>query len=94
MTQETEHTEMQTIQTQDHSRGGVAANIVDEDGFLADQAFWCEQLAQQLAREEGIDELTSAHWIVIDHIRAKFFHLGALPNMRRVCKATTLSRAS
>ena len=58
-----------------------------------DQALWSEQLALQIAREEGVDELTAAHWTVIEHIREKFFRLGAPPNMRRVCKATSLSQA-
>lgn len=93
MTQETERTQMQTIQTQGHPRGSVAANLFDEDGYLIDQTLWSGQLAQQIAREEDIDELTSDHWMVIEHIREKFFRLGALPNMRRVCKATSLSRA-
>jgi len=84
---------MQTTQTQDSSRGDVAArNLFDEDGFLVNQALWSEQLASQIAREEGVRELTADHWMVIEHIREKFFRLGALPNIRRVCKATALSR--
>ena len=83
---------MQTIQAHDHSRHGTAVNLFDEDGFLVDQALWGERLATQIAQEEGIRELTSAHWLVIEHIRERFFRLGGLPNMRRVCKATSLSQ--
>lgn len=85
---------MQTIQTQrGHSQGGVAGNLFDEDGFLADPALWGEQLARQVAREEGVGELTARHWKVIEHIREGFFRLGAAPSMRRVCRATSLSQA-
>ena len=84
---------MQATQTQGYFRGDSAAKLFDEDGFLMDQALWSEQLASQIAREEGVRELTAAHWMVIEHIREKFFRLGALPNIRRVCKATSLSRA-
>ena len=39
-----------------------------------------------------VGTLTEQHWLVLHHIREKFFRLGALPNMRRVCRDTSLSR--
>jgi tRNA 2-thiouridine synthesizing protein E len=67
--------------------------LFDEDGFIIDHALWSEQLALKIAAEEGIDELTDAHWRVIRHIRGKFQRLGGFSSIRQVCRATSLSSA-
>lgn len=59
----------------------------DEDGFLAEAANWTPSLAEELAREAGIEELTAKHWEVIEHVRRRYFAIGALPVMRLVCRA-------
>lgn len=64
----------------------------DEGGFLLDPALWTEELAEGLARQEGIRQLTDDHWRVIRHVRVRFQALGGMPSMRRVCRATGLSR--
>ena len=66
--------------------------VFDEDGFLLEQSAWDEGLAEQIACEEGIPELTQEHWRVLEQVRAKFFQVGALPNLRRLCRDTALSR--
>lgn len=66
--------------------------LFDECGFLIDSALWTEALAERLAREAGLGELTEAHWRVIHYLRAKFHALGGIPTMRRVCRDTGLSR--
>ncbi len=66
--------------------------LFDEDGFLLDPSVWNESLAEQIACEEGILELTPEHWRVIERVRTKFFQVGALPNLRRLCRDTALSR--
>ena len=64
----------------------------DEDGFLIDSTLWSEDLARTLARMEGLGQLYAEHWRVIYFIRRKFQRLGALPNLRQVCRNTELSR--
>lgn len=59
----------------------------DERGYLVDADAWSQTLAQQLAAEEGIERLRADHWKLIEHVRAKYFALGALPVMRLVCRA-------
>jgi dissimilatory sulfite reductase related protein len=66
--------------------------LFDEGGFLIDSSLWTEELAGGLAWQEGIGELTEAHWRVILHLRARFHALGGMPSMRRVCRAIGLSR--
>jgi dissimilatory sulfite reductase related protein len=62
----------------------------DERGYLVDGHLWSPALAQELATEEGIDSLQPDHWKVIEHVRAKYFALGALPVMRLVCRAADI----
>jgi tRNA 2-thiouridine synthesizing protein E len=62
----------------------------DEDGFLADSGQWTPSLAEDLARQEGIETLTAKHWEVIRLVRERYFSIGALPVMRLVCRAAGL----
>ncbi len=43
---------------------------VNEEGFLVHPEQWTEDMAPELARKEGIDHLTVAHWKVIRFMRA------------------------
>ena len=38
---------------------------VDAEGFLTDPEQWNEQIAQAIAAENGIPELTDRHWLVV-----------------------------
>lgn len=40
----------------------------DDEGYLIDPADWDAELAQAIARQEGL-ELTDDHWAVIDFMR-------------------------
>ena len=42
---------------------------VNDEGFLVNPADWTEEMAPELAKEVGIDDLTEMHWKVI-----KFMH--------------------
>ena len=44
---------------------------VNDEGFLADPGQWTEEMAPQIARSAGIDELTPRHWQVIRFMRAQ-----------------------
>ncbi len=59
----------------------------DEDGYLADHNEWSEDLARELAKEEGIEELTDMHWKVINFMRKDYSENGAVPTIRRLKKA-------
>jgi dissimilatory sulfite reductase related protein len=64
----------------------------DDDGFLSESGNWSVDLADDLAREAGIGELTAKHWEVIQYVRERYFSIGALPVMRLVCRAAGLDR--
>lgn len=58
----------------------------DEEGFLADPNDWTRELAEVLAREEGITQLTDKHWQVIEFCRNDFKATGEPPTLRRITK--------
>jgi tRNA 2-thiouridine synthesizing protein E len=45
-------------------------------------------MAPQIAREQGIDELTDQHWQVIDFMRAEYAEKGTGPTVRVLGKAS------
>jgi dissimilatory sulfite reductase related protein len=42
---------------------------VNEEGYLTNAAEWTKEIAVELAKEEGIADLSAAHWKVIDYCR-------------------------
>ena len=58
----------------------------DADGHLANREDWNEELAVELAKMEGIEELTDRHWIVINFIRKEFDEKGDAPSIRKLTK--------
>ena len=57
---------------------------VDEEGFLSDPDEWSQEIAVEIAREEGIDPLTEAHWKVIDFCRKDGLASGAAPTLHAI----------
>jgi TusE/DsrC/DsvC family sulfur relay protein len=57
---------------------------VDDEGFLRNPDDWTEEMAPELAKEEGIDDLTEAHWKVINFIRKDARETGQVPTIRRM----------
>jgi dissimilatory sulfite reductase related protein len=71
----------------------VAGTTVDrnEEGFFTDPTQWTEAMAPELARAEGIDELTDDHWQVIKFMRSEFFEKGTGPTVRMLGKTSGVS---
>ena len=60
---------------------------VDEEGFLVNSDDWTEEMAPELAKEVGINELNDTHWKVIRFIRDDFKEKGQIPTIRRIKNA-------
>ena len=58
----------------------------DGEGFLVNPAEWSVALANQLARDAGIDPLTETHWQVIRYLRGYYERMGFIPSARRMCR--------
>ena len=63
----------------------------DEEGFMVNPNDWSEDIAAELAKEIGIDELTDGHWKVIEFSRSDFVEKGEAPSLRRITKAGGVS---
>lgn len=62
---------------------GKTVNVNDE-GYMTVPSEWDKDIAVEIAREEGLNELTSAHWQVIDYCRNAATTSGAAPTMRQI----------
>jgi len=60
---------------------------VDTEGYLTDLGQWTREIAAAVAREEGIAELSSAHWKVIEFMQAEFKANGQAPSIRKLNKS-------
>jgi TusE/DsrC/DsvC family sulfur relay protein len=62
------------------------APAVDAEGFLVDPQQWDEPLAEEIARENGIPELTPRHWQVVRFMRERYLATGTAPSIRSLGK--------
>jgi dissimilatory sulfite reductase related protein len=59
---------------------------IDAEGFLTNPEQWNEQLAETIAAENGIPELTERHWLVVKFMRDRFLTTGTAPSIRSLGK--------
>jgi TusE/DsrC/DsvC family sulfur relay protein len=64
---------------------------VDEDGFMEKPELWSERVALALASTESINDLTEAHWKVVNYLRDYYQKFGIAPMIRKLCKETGFS---
>ncbi|MDY0015534.1 MAG: TusE/DsrC/DsvC family sulfur relay protein [Bacteroidales bacterium] len=62
----------------------------DGDGFLVNPELWNVDIAMEIAKEDGIHDLTEQHWSVINVIRNNYLEKGMAPMIRVICKETNL----
>ena len=64
---------------------------VDDEGFFTDPGQWTDAMAPQIAREQGIGELTGQHWQVIRFMRDEYARKGTGPTVRVLGKTSGVS---
>jgi len=64
---------------------------VNEEGFMTNPNEWNKEIAVELAKEEGIQELTEAHWKVIEFCRRSAAASGAAPTLRAITNGAGVS---
>ena len=57
---------------------------VNDEGFMTNPSEWTKEIAAELAKEEGIAELTPSHWKVIEFCRVDAGNGGKAPTLRRI----------
>jgi tRNA 2-thiouridine synthesizing protein E len=59
---------------------------VDAEGFLTDPEEWSREIGEEIARANGIPELTDRHWLVVRFMRERYLASGAAPSIRALGK--------
>jgi tRNA 2-thiouridine synthesizing protein E len=70
---------------------GNAEVELNEEGFFVHPEQWTEEMAAELARRDGIDQLTDSHWTVIRFVRKEYFDKGTGPTVRVLGKTSGVS---
>ena len=65
---------------------------VNDEGFLLQSDSWTREIAQAIADEVGIGELTDKHWQVIEFCRKDAVEKGTPPGVRRITKNAGVSQ--
>jgi tRNA 2-thiouridine synthesizing protein E len=58
----------------------------DAEGFLQDPSQWTEALGEEIARANGVPELTDRHWQVVRFMRERYLTTGTAPTIRSLGK--------
>ena len=69
---------------------GTAVDL-DDEGFFTDPSQWTEDMAVELAAENGIDTLTDQHWQVLHFMRKEYDEKGTGPTVRVLGKTSGVS---
>jgi TusE/DsrC/DsvC family sulfur relay protein len=64
---------------------------VNEEGFLVNPGDWSKEIAVDIAKQEGIDELTDAHWKVINFCRERATETGSAPTLRQITTGSDIT---
>jgi TusE/DsrC/DsvC family sulfur relay protein len=59
---------------------------LNEEGFLKNKDDWNKEIAMELAKLEGLSELSDDHWMIIDFCRSRAENSGAAPTLRQISK--------
>ena len=62
-----------------------------DDGFVSDPQRWSADLASRMAKEDGIGELSDAHWHIIKYLRHNYLHMQNVPPARNACHTLHLA---
>ena len=70
----------------------VLENIsLNDEGFMTDPNEWTQEIAEAIARQEGIEELTGDHWKIIDFCRETGLESGNAPTLRQITTGTNVT---
>jgi tRNA 2-thiouridine synthesizing protein E len=64
---------------------------VNDEGFMTDPNEWTKEIACEIALQEGIPELTPAHWKIIEFCRQQAANGGKAPTLRQITVGTGAS---
>jgi TusE/DsrC/DsvC family sulfur relay protein len=70
----------------------VLENVsLNDEGFMTDPSEWTQEIAEEIARQEGIEVLTGDHWKIIDFCRETGLASGSAPTLRQITTGTNVT---
>ncbi|MGC8791139.1 MAG: TusE/DsrC/DsvC family sulfur relay protein [Desulfurella sp.] len=63
----------------------------DDEGYLVNFSDWSKEVAEVIAKQEGIENLTDRHWLVIEFMQKEFKEHGSGPSIRKLTKESGVS---
>ena len=70
----------------------VLENIgLNDEGFMTNPNEWTKEIAEVIAKQEGIETLTEDHWTIINFCRETGLDSGAAPTLRQITTGTGLT---
>ncbi len=93
MPENPEHLDPERVSGSGHRslRLGGRDLLVDHDGFLVSFEAWSEEVARDMARAEGREELTEPHWRILRFLREFYQYRGKAPLGREIRQGLGLS---
>jgi len=64
---------------------------LNEEGFMTNPNEWTKEIAEVIAKQEGIEVLTGDHWKIVDFCRKQGETTGKAPTLRQITTGTGLS---
>jgi TusE/DsrC/DsvC family sulfur relay protein len=64
---------------------------VDGEGFMTKPEQWNETIAEAIAAQNAIPELTDRHWLVVRFMRERYLATGNAPSIRSLGKESGVS---
>jgi len=69
----------------------LTAIAFNEEGFMTAPNQWTKEIAEVIAKQEGIEILTDNHWKIIDFCRETGMASGKSPTLRQITTGTGIS---
>jgi TusE/DsrC/DsvC family sulfur relay protein len=70
----------------------ILANVsLNDEGYMTNPSQWTKEIAIELAKQEGMAELTPTHWKVIEFCRDSAQKTGFSPTLRTITSGAGVS---
>ena len=69
----------------------LTAIAFNEEGFMTNPHEWTKDIAEVLAKQEGLETLTPDHWKIVDFCRQSGMASGKSPTLRQITTGTGIS---
>ncbi|MFZ5921035.1 MAG: TusE/DsrC/DsvC family sulfur relay protein [Chloroflexota bacterium] len=69
----------------------IATVTFNDEGFMTNPNEWTPEIAVDIAKSEGIETLTDAHWKIVDFCRKTGESTGNAPTLRQITDGTGIS---